>query len=39
VLQLAGHLRLSKVGTVSVDGPKIQANASKHKSVPNGAAI
>ena len=30
VLQLAQHLRLSKVGTVSVDGTKIQANASKH---------
>ena len=33
VLQLAQHLRLSKVGTVSVDGTKIQANASKHAAV------
>src|SRR2546426_9745144 len=30
VLQLAQQLRLTKVGTVSVDGTKIQANASKH---------
>src|SRR5256714_3792713 len=30
VLQLAQQLRLSKVGAVSVDGTKIQANASKH---------
>jgi len=33
VLQLAHHLRLTKVGTVSVDGTKIQANASKHGAV------
>jgi hypothetical protein len=33
VLQLAQHLRLSKVGTVSVDGTKLQANASKHAAV------
>jgi len=33
VLQLAQALRLSKVGTVSVDGTKIQANASKHAAV------
>jgi len=33
VLQLAHHLRLTKVGTVSVDGTKIQANASKHAAV------
>ena len=33
VLQLAQRLRLSKVGTVSVDGTKIQANASKHAAV------
>ena len=33
VLQLAGELRLSKVGAVSVDGTKIQANASKHAAV------
>ena len=33
VLQLAQQLRLSKVGTVSVDGTKIQANASKHAAV------
>ena len=32
-LQLAQHLRLSKVGTVSVDGTKLQANASKHAAV------
>jgi len=33
VLVLARELRLLKVGTVSVDGTKIDANASKHKSV------
>ena len=33
VLQLAHHLHLTKVGTVSVDGTKIQANASKHSAV------
>jgi transposase/cytochrome oxidase assembly protein ShyY1 len=33
VLQLAQALRLSKVGTVSVDGTKIGANASKHAAV------
>jgi transposase len=33
VLQLAQHLRLTKVGAVSVDGTKIQANASKHAAV------
>jgi hypothetical protein len=33
VLQLAQHLRLSKVGTVSVEGTKLQANASKHAAV------
>lgn len=33
VLQLAQELRLTKLGTVSVDGTKIQANASKHAAV------
>ena len=33
VLQLAQHLRLTQVGTVSVDGTKLQANASKHAAV------
>lgn len=33
VLQLARELKLSKVGVVSVDGTKIQANASKHSAV------
>jgi transposase len=33
VLQLAQHLRLTRVGAVSVDGTKIQANASKHAAV------
>jgi transposase len=33
VLQLAHHLRLTQVGTVSVDGTKIQAHASKHAAV------
>jgi transposase len=33
VLQLAHSLRLTKVGTVSIDGTKIQANASKHAAV------
>src|SRR5712692_5005090 len=38
VLQLAQQLRLTKVGTVSVDGTKIQANASKHAAVSYGRA-
>jgi transposase len=33
VLQLAKELRLAKLGVVSVDGTKIQANASKHAAV------
>ena len=33
VLQLAQELRLTRVGAVSVDGTKIQANASKHAAV------
>ena len=33
VLQFAQHLCLMKVGTVSIDGTKIQANASKHSAV------
>lgn len=33
VLQLAHQLRLTQVGTVSVEGTKIQANASKHAAV------
>ena len=33
VLQLAHHLRLTQVGTVSVDGTKLQANASQHAAV------
>ena len=33
VLQLAQQLRLTRVGTVSVDGTKLQANASKHAAV------
>jgi len=33
VLQLAQQLRLSRVGAISVDGTKIQANASKHAAV------
>lgn len=33
VLLLAKELKLLRVGTVSVDGTKIDANASKHKSV------
>ena len=33
VLQLAQQLRLTKLGTVSVDGTKIQASASKHAAV------
>jgi len=33
VLQLARQLRLTQVGTVSIDGTKIQANASKHAAV------
>lgn len=33
VLELAGEMGVVKVGTVSVDGTHIKANASKHKSV------
>ena len=33
VLQLARELRLTRVGTVSVDGTKLAANASKHAAV------
>lgn len=33
VLQLAHQLRLTQVGTVSIDGTKIPANASKHAAV------
>ena len=33
VLQLAQQLRLTQVGAVSVDGTKLQANASKHAAV------
>lgn len=33
VLELARELQLLKVGTVSVDGTKMMANASKHKNV------
>jgi transposase len=33
VLQLAQQLKLTKVGTVSIDGTKIQASASKHAAV------
>jgi transposase len=33
VLQLARELRLTRVGTVSVDGTKVLANASKHAAV------
>jgi transposase len=33
VLQLARQLRLLRVGTISVDGTKIAANASKHAAV------
>ena len=33
VLQLGQQLRLTKVGAVSIDGTKIQANASKHAAV------
>gem|GEM_PF-1390681 len=33
VLQLAHQLRLTRVGSVSMDGTKLQANASKHAAV------
>lgn len=33
VLQMAQQLKLTKLGTVSLDGSKIQANASKHAAV------
>ena len=33
VLELANELKILKVGTVSVDGTKIDSNANKHKSI------
>ena len=33
VLELAHELKLTRVGTISVDGTKVQANASKHAAV------
>lgn len=33
VLQMAQQLRLTRLGTISIDGTKIQANASKHAAV------
>jgi Transposase DDE domain len=38
VLQLAHHLKLTRVGVVSVDGTKLAANASKHAAVSYGRA-
>ena len=38
VLELARELKLSKVGTVCIDGTKIGANASKHSAVSYGRA-
>ena len=39
VLELARELKLLKVGIVSVDGTKIDANANKHKSVRYDRAV
>lgn len=33
VLQLAQQMKLTKLGTISIDGTKVQANASKHAAV------
>ena len=38
VLELARELKLLKVGTISVDGTKVRANASKHRNVTYGRA-
>jgi len=38
VLQLAGELKLTRVGTISIDGTKVLANASKHAAVSYGRA-
>ena len=38
VLQLAGELKVLRVGTISIDGTKILANASKHSAVSYGRA-
>lgn len=38
VLELAGELKLSQVGTVAIDGTKVAANASKHAAVSYGRA-
>jgi len=38
VLQLARELKLARVGTISIDGTKMLANASKHAAVSYGRA-
>jgi len=38
VLQLAGELKLARLGTISIDGTKVLANASKHAAVSYGRA-
>lgn len=38
VLQLARELKLARLGTISIDGTKIVANASKHAAVSYGRA-
>ena len=38
VLQIAGQMKLLKLGTVALDGTKIHANASRHKALSYGRA-
>ncbi len=38
VLQLAGQMRMLKLGTVALDGTKVQANASRHSALSWGHA-
>jgi len=38
VLQLAGELKLTRLGSISIDGTKMLANASKHAAVSYGRA-
>lgn len=38
VLQVAGEMKLVKLGTVALDGTKIHANASRHNALSYGRA-
>jgi transposase len=38
VLQIAGQLKLLKLGTIALDGTKVHANASRHSALSYGRA-